>query len=110
AASLGWFGQQVHRSDDGGATWEPVGNEFAYEGDPGTHQYYDGTLKPWKFTRVWHMEGSPTDPDHVYAGVEDAALFRSIDGGKSWQELPGLRERDGARWQPGGGGMCLHTI
>ncbi|HEY0486810.1 MAG TPA: exo-alpha-sialidase [Mycobacteriales bacterium] len=108
--SGGWFGQVIQRSDDGGTTWEPVGNEFRYEGDPGTHQHYDGTPRPWEFTRVWHLEPSPTDPDTVYAGVEDAGLFRSGDGGQTWQELPGLREQKGAAWQPGAGGMCLHTI
>ncbi len=108
--SSGWFGQVIQRSDDGGRTWEPVGNEFAYDGDPGTHQWYDGTQHPWEFTRVWHLEPSPTDPDTVYAGVEDAALFRSSDGGKTWKELPGLREVKGHLWQPGAGGMCLHTI
>jgi photosystem II stability/assembly factor-like uncharacterized protein len=109
--SSGWFGQLIQRSDDGGKTWEPVGNQFVYDGTPGTHLWYDGTPHPWKFARVWHLEASLTDPDTVYAGVEDAALFRSIDGGQSWQELPGLREHDsGSSWQPGAGGMCLHTI
>jgi len=109
--SSDWFGQVIHRSDDGGKTWETVGNEFVYEGTPGTHQWYDGTPHPWEFKRVWHLEPSLTDPDTVYAGVEDAALFRSIDGGKSWQELPGLRGHGtGSQWQPGGGGLCLHTI
>ena len=105
-----WFGQVIQRSDDGGATWNPVGNDFSYIGDPGTHLHYDGTPKPWAFKRVWHLEPSPTDPDTVYAGVEDAALFRSTDGGNTWQELPGLREQQGAKWMPGAGGMCLHTI
>jgi photosystem II stability/assembly factor-like uncharacterized protein len=109
--SSGWFGQVIQRSDDGGRTWEAVGNEFTYEGVPGTHQWYDGTPHPWEFARVWHLEPSPTDPDTVYAGVEDAALFRSADGGLTWQELPGLREHgSGPHWQPGAGGMCLHTI
>jgi hypothetical protein len=109
--STGWFGQLIQRSDDGGASWRPVGNEFAYDGVPGTHQWYDGTPHPWEFARVWHLEPSHTDPDVIYAGVEDAALFRSSDGGTSWQELPGLREHDsGPRWQPGAGGMCLHTV
>ncbi|HEX2052944.1 MAG TPA: exo-alpha-sialidase [Actinomycetota bacterium] len=109
--SGGWFGQIVQRSDDGGQTWEPVGNQFAYEGEPGTHQWYDGTPHPWEFARVWHFEPSLTDPDTVYAGVEDAALFRSVDGGQTWQELAGLREHpSGSMWQPGAGGMCLHTI
>jgi photosystem II stability/assembly factor-like uncharacterized protein len=106
----GWFGQQIQRSDDGGNSWEPVGNEFAYEGTPGTHQWYDGSQHPWEFKRVWHLEASLTDPDTVYAGVEDAAIFRSTDGGKSWHELPGLRSAKGNLWQPGAGGMCLHTV
>ena len=109
--SGGWFGQLIQRSDDGGATWEPVGNEFVYDGVPGTHQWYDGTPHPWEFKRVWHLEPSLTDPDTVYAGVEDAALFRSVDGGRTWQELSGLRgHSSGSQWQPGAGGLCLHTI
>ncbi len=106
----GWFGQTMQRSDDGGVTWEPVGNEFNYIGNPGTHQWYDGTQHPWEFARVWHLEPSPTDADTVYAGVEDAALFRSTDAGQTWTELPGLREASGNLWQPGAGGLCLHTI
>jgi photosystem II stability/assembly factor-like uncharacterized protein len=88
-----------------------MGNQFVYDGTPGTHQWYDGTPHPWEFKRVWHLEPSPTDPDTVYAGVEDAGLFRSGDGGRTWQELPGLRGHSSApSWQPGGGGLCLHTI
>jgi photosystem II stability/assembly factor-like uncharacterized protein len=127
-----WFGQIIQRSDDGGKTWEVPGgekipgpydppggvsNKFVYDtssetGKPlTTHQWYDGTPHPWEFKRVWHLEPSLTDPHTVYAGVEDAALFRSTDGGKSWQELPGLRGHgSGPKWQPGAGGMCLHTI
>jgi hypothetical protein len=105
-----WFGQQVQRSEDGGETWEPVGKDFVYEGVPGTHQWYDGTQHPWEFKRVWHFEPSLTDSETVYAGAEDAALFRSNDAGKTWQELAGLREAKGKLWQPGAGGMCLHTI
>lgn len=109
--STGWFGQMIQRSDDGGTTWQPAGSEFAYEGVPGTHQWYDGTQHPWEFKRVWHLEPSLTDPDTVYAGVEDAALFRTTDGAGTWHELAGLREHgSGPRWQPGAGGMCLHTI
>jgi len=109
--SGGWFGQVIQRSDDGGETWVPVGNEFVYDGIPGTHQWYDGTQHPWEFKRVWYLEPSLTDPDTVYAGVEDAAMFRTVDGGKSWQELSGLRNHTtGPSWQPGAGGMCLHTI
>jgi photosystem II stability/assembly factor-like uncharacterized protein len=107
----GWFGQVMQISKDGGKTWEAGGNEFKYAGTAGTHLWYDGTPHPWEFKRVWHLEPSLTDPDTVYAGVEDAAIFRSADGGKTWQELPGLRSHpSGSKWQPGAGGMCLHTI
>ena len=107
----GWFGQQIQRSSDGGKTWESVGNKFAYEGVPGTHQWFDGTLKPWEFKRVWHLEPSLSDPDTVYAGVEDAAMFKTTDGGQNWFELEGLRcHGSGPNWQPGAGGLCLHTI
>lgn len=130
--SSSWFGQIIQRSNDGGKTWEipggeklpeptdppgGVSNKFAYDtsaetGAPlTTHQWYDGTPHPWEFKRVWHLEPSLTDPDTVFAGVEDAALFRTGDGGKSWQEVAGLRGHGtGAQWQPGAGGMCLHTI
>jgi photosystem II stability/assembly factor-like uncharacterized protein len=131
----GWFGQVIQRSDDGGRTWhqpgtpagEPQGppsgtakgesNKFAYDASPQTgkplttHQWYDGSQRPWEFKRVWHLEPSLTDPDMVYAGVEDAALFRTTDGGENWKELSGLRGHGtGPLWQPGGGGLCLHTI
>jgi photosystem II stability/assembly factor-like uncharacterized protein len=130
----GWFGQIIQSSDDGGKTWTQPGtppgerttpegmpkaesNKFVYDtsaetGKPlTTHQFYDGTQHPWEFKRVWHLEPSLNDPDMVYAGVEDAALFRSKDGGKNWQELSGLRGHGtGPKWQPGAGGMCLHTI
>ena len=106
----GWFGQKIQRSCDGGRTWEPAGDKFLYDGDPGTHQWYDGTQHPWEFKRVWHLEPSRTDPDVVYAGVEDAALFRSADAGQTWEELPALRAAKGNLWSPGAGGMCLHTI
>jgi len=128
----GWFGQVIQRSSDGGKTWEAPGggvtmeqdrmprgesNRFVYDTTPETgkplttHQFYDGTQHPWEFKRVWHLEPSLTDADAVYAGVEDAALFRSTDGATSWHELSGLRGHGtGPKWQPGAGGMCLHTI
>ncbi|MEQ8860437.1 MAG: hypothetical protein RIC56_17490 [Pseudomonadales bacterium] len=135
-----WFGQIIQRSSDGGQTWEqpgidpddipkigevpedfsmpaPAPSLFAYDtssetGKPlTTHQWYDGTQHPWEFARVWHLEPSLDDPDTVYAGVEDAALFKSTNGGMSWQELAGLRGHGrGEDWMPGAGGMCLHTI
>ena len=109
--SSGWFGQQIQRSNDGGTTWEPVGNKFVYDGSTGTHQWYDGTPHPWEFKRVWHLEPSLTDPNVVYAGAEDAAFFRTTDGGQTWNELPGLRTHATAsQWAPGAGGLCLHTI
>jgi photosystem II stability/assembly factor-like uncharacterized protein len=109
--SSGWFGQIIQRSNDGGKTWEQAGNKFLYDGVPGTHQWYDGTPHPWEFKRVWHLEPSLTNPDEVYAGAEDAALFKSADGGQNWQELSGLRGHgSGPHWQPGAGGMCLHTV
>ncbi|TAN29556.1 MAG: exo-alpha-sialidase [Actinomycetota bacterium] len=109
--SSSWFGQHMQRSDNGGVTWNPVGNEFLYDGVAGTHQWYDGTPRPWEFKRVWHLEPSDFDPEEVYAGVEDAALFKSTDGGSTWKELSGLRtSKTGSSWQPGAGGMCLHTI
>jgi hypothetical protein len=109
--SSSWFGQVIQRSSDGGKTWETMGNKFTYEGAPGTHLWYDGTPRPWEFTRVWHLEPSLTDPDTIYAGVQDAALFRSVDGAQTWHELAGLRQHPSApAWQPGAGGLCLHTI
>jgi len=111
AQHTSWHGQLIQRSDDGGKTWEAMGNKFVYEGEPGTHLWYDGTPRPFEFVRVWHLEPSLDDPDTVYAGIQDAALYRSSDGGQSWQELPGLRTHKSAPfWQPGAGGMCLHTI
>src|ERR1700760_991466 len=100
--SSGWFGQVIQRSDDGGATWEPGGNDFSYAGVLGEHQWDDGPWRPWEFPRVWHLEPSPSDADTVYAGVQDAALFKTTDGGRSWPEVRGLREHgSGPDWQPG---------
>src|SRR3982751_4091673 len=100
--SGGWFGQKIQKSVDGGSTWDVTDGGFEYGSETGTHQYYDGSLKPWVFNRVWHLEPSLTDVDTVYAGVEDAALFKSTDGGTTWNELTALREHGtGPQWQPG---------
>jgi photosystem II stability/assembly factor-like uncharacterized protein len=131
----GWFGQIIQRSDDGGKTWHQPGtppgeptttpdgmpkgesNKFVYDTSPAsgkpltTHQWYDGTQHPWEFKRVWHLEPSLHDPNTVYAGVEDAAMFCTTDGGQTWHELAGLRGHGtGAQWAPGAGGMGAHTI
>jgi photosystem II stability/assembly factor-like uncharacterized protein len=107
----GWFGQVVQRSDDGGKSWQTAGNQFQYEGTPGPHRWYDGSPHPYEFKRVWHFEPSADDAETIFAGAEDAALFKSTDGGQSWAELPGLRTHASAsEWAPGAGGLCLHTI
>jgi photosystem II stability/assembly factor-like uncharacterized protein len=109
--STGWFGQILQRSDDGGRSWQPVNNDFRYDGEVGPHKWYDGSPHPYEFKRVWHLEPSLDNPDVVFAGVEDAALFRSDDGGQSWRELPALRQHPTAStWAPGAGGLCLHSI
>jgi photosystem II stability/assembly factor-like uncharacterized protein len=117
----------IQRSNDGGKTWstpggetmpkdfgQKIANKFSYDAAAApltTHQWYDGSQKPWEFKRVWHIEPSLTDPDTVFAGIEDAAIFKSTDGAQSWHELPALRGHGtGPQWQPGAGGMCLHTI
>jgi photosystem II stability/assembly factor-like uncharacterized protein len=109
--SGGWFGQVMQRSDDGGKSWTTVGNDFAYQGETGDHLWYDGTPRPWEFKRIWHLEPARDDPDTVYAGGEDAALYLTRDGGQKWEELTALRNHPtGSTWQPGAGGLCLHTI
>jgi hypothetical protein len=109
--SSGWFGQVIQRSDDGGRSWNPVGNNFVYEGELGTHQWFDGTQKPWQFKRIWQIQPSLTEPETVFAGAEDAALFKSADGGLNWSELASLRKIKGELWQPGAGGMgCCRRL
>src|SRR5205823_6608789 len=100
--SSGWFGQVLQRSNDGGKTWGAAGNQFIYDGTRGTHRWYDGSPHPWEFKRVWHLEPSLKDPEMIYAGVEDAALFASNDGGQTWSELSGLRtQKTAPDWTPG---------
>jgi photosystem II stability/assembly factor-like uncharacterized protein len=101
AASMHW-GAVLVSSDDWGRTWdEPVEANVKFPADTGL------TLK-----QIWQIEpGLDSEPGTLYCGVDPAALFRTTDGGKSWEVVRGLLDhphRD--RWTPGGGGLCLHTI
>ncbi|WP_201733267.1 sialidase family protein [Acidithrix sp. C25] len=107
----GWFGQVLQRSFDAGKTWEAVSNSFNYSGEPKPHLWYDGSSHLWEFAKVWNLSPSLFDEKTVFAGIEDAAIFVSHDAGESWGELHGLREHSTAgSWQPGAGGLCLHTV
>jgi len=91
-----WYGPAVWRSHDGGATWAPSSEGLTYGDD-----------EP-KITTVWSV--TPVNGT-VYAGVEPAGLFRSEDGGTTWRHVAGLREHPSCpEWQPGNGGLCLHSI
>src|SRR5207253_1224438 len=82
----------------------------------------DGKREKWTVSgphfagwEIYHMKGSPASPNRIYAsqtsGWFGQIIQRSDDGGKSWQELSGLRGHGtGPQWQPGAGGMCLHSI
>jgi hypothetical protein len=101
ATSSHW-GPSVYRSDDLGATWvEPETDTLAFPASAGA-----------AVARVWQLQpGADSQPDVVYAGVEPAALFRSDDGGQSFTLDEGLWNHEHrTQWQPGGGGLCLHTI
>lgn len=101
ATSSHW-GPSVYRSDDLGASWvEPEPETLAFPEHTGT-----------AVTRVWQLQpASAAQPDVVYAGVEPAALFRSDDGGRSFRLDEGLWNHEHRpQWQPGGGGLCLHTV
>ena len=110
--SSGWFGQIIQRSNDGGKTWSRAGNKFCYDGVPGTHQWYDGTPHPWELQASVALEPSLTDVEAVYAGAEDAALFRSEDGGRigrSCQVCGGtVRGRIGSRGRAGC--VCIRSF
>ena len=91
-----WYGPAVWRSDDLGATWSHSSEGLSY-GDDGP-----------AIRTVWNVT-----PAHgvIYAGVEPAGLFRSQDGGRTWEHVRGLTEHPTRpTWQPGNGGLCLHTI
>jgi photosystem II stability/assembly factor-like uncharacterized protein len=91
-----WYGPTVWRSEDLGATWTQSSQGLTYgEGGPAV-------------TRVWNVTAAH---GVLYAGVEPAGLFRSTDGGISWEHVAGLREHASTPdWQPGNGGLILHSI
>ena len=96
------WGPVLRRSDDLGATWTEDA-QAALTFPEGT----DASL-----ARIWQLAAGPSDqPDVLYAGVEPAALFRSDDGGRSFSLVRGLWDHPHrTQWQPGGGGLCLHTV
>ncbi len=100
AAVSSWKGHGVHCSRDLGQTWEA----------PEAPLFFDDHDAPIK--RLWVVEpGAPETPGVLYAGVDPAALMKSEDGGKTWQEVGGLLNHPTReRWQPGGGGMMVHSI
>jgi len=96
-----WFGSRVYRSTDFGGTWDEPQSGPTFPAETGL------TL-----TKVWHVEpGRPEEPGVVYAGVEPAALFKSSDDGASWEFVQSLNDHPTrSAWEPGGGGLGLHTI
>jgi photosystem II stability/assembly factor-like uncharacterized protein len=97
-----FWGTGVVYSDDLGKSWvEPEAPNLTFPAD------VDATIK-----QAWQiLPASPAEPDVVYVGVEPAALFRSIDGGETFELVRGLwNHPHRPTWQPGGGGLCLHTI
>ncbi len=96
-----WFGSRIYRSTDMGTTWDEPASGPTFPADSG-----------YKLERVWHVApGRADEPGVVYAGVEPAALFKSTDDGATWSWIEALSNhptRD--KWQPGAGGLCLHTI
>lgn len=101
ASNDAWFGSEIVYSDDLGDTWISAKRSPAFTEASGL-----------KLEAIWHIEpGRKEEPKVLYAGVAPAALFRSDDGGETWNEVSGLSEhptRD--RWHPGAGGLCLHSI
>src|SRR5437867_2949533 len=96
------FGAVMRSSDDFGKTWS--------DGETANVRFPEDTGASLK--RVWQIAPArPEEPDVLYAGVEPAALFESRDGGKKWSLVRGLWDHPHRpQWQPGGGGMCLHTV
>ncbi len=96
AGGNAWYGPSVWRSDDDGASWTQSSAGLTY-GDDGP-----------KITTIWNLTSSNGT---LFAGVEPAGLFRSDDSGQTWNHIAGLREHPSRpEWQPGNGGLCLHSI
>lgn len=93
-----WFGHDVWRSTDLGATWSRSGEGLAYEAE---------AAEPVK--AVWSLK--PTIGGSLYAGVKPAGLFRSDDGGQSWRHIDGLQKHPTRpEWRGGGAGLILHSM
>ena len=95
------YGPTVQRSRDLGQTWEQI------EHGPKFPEGHVSTLND-----VWSIvPGRSDEPDVLYAGVADAALFKTDDGGDTWSEVTGLTEHPSrSEWEPGAGGLCCHSI
>lgn len=99
--SMHW-GPTVRFSDDGGKTWTSgEGRSVRFSADSGR-----------AVAQIWQIApGRDDNPDVLYCGVEPAALFESRDAGQTWEPNQGLLDHEHQpKWQPGGGGLCLHTI
>ncbi len=96
------WGPVIRRSEDLGGSWaEEQRAALAFPADTGA-----------ALARIWQLApGGGQEPDVFYAGVEPAALFRSDDGGASFALVRALWDHPHRpRWEPGGGGLCLHTV
>ena len=107
ASNSMWFGPQVEYSRDLGKTWEQSRTQPRFSNKP-EYAEHDGST----VSRIWHIEpGLPSEPNTLYVGVQPAAIFKSTDSGVTWQEVEGLsRTPTRSQWQPGFGGLCLHSI
>ncbi len=101
AVNSSWWGPHLHASDNLGRTWRPSEKGLGFAESSGR-----------KLARVWHIEpGPPEEPGVIYAGVDPGALFRSEDRGRTWREVSALAQHPTrSRWQPGAGGLCLHSL
>lgn len=101
ATHTDWWGPDIQRSHNWGRTWQGTKGGVRYAEDSGL-----------SVKCVWHIRpGRPSEPGVVYGGVDPAGLFRSADGGETWEEIRGLnRHPTRAKWSPGAGGLILHTI